>query len=305
MISLAFVLLWGMHAPRLQTPDPAGNCPVAVTGRLIVPPYAAPIPAVSVEASQLDYPYGGKTVLSGPDGIFNFGYLPSAQRYSLDVHGVPGMEGVRQAFYIQADHGSKCIPGPGIRLDILLHPSAKPEEVVEDTIGIENLAAPGNYAVNLELGFQYKKEGQKENASKTFEHALEINSGSMLSRAALGEYSFQAGDCEKAAELLEGATRLGNVSASVYYMLGSCYYKLDHLDLAEASLLRALDIEPTIGRPYLQLFNVYLKAQMPEKALKAAQTYLERYPDAGDREYVQSLIDKLSKALKPNQPFGR
>ncbi len=49
----------------------------------------------------------------------------------------------------------------------------------------------------------------------------------------------------------------------------------------------------------MQLYNVYMKRQQPDKALSEADTYLKEFPDAPDREYVRSMTDKLRKALKP------
>ena len=125
----------------------------------------------------------------------------------------------------------------------------------------------------------------------------------MIARSALGQYSFEANDFQKAVDLLDGAARLGSTSPDVYYMLGSSYYKLGQLDLAEANLLRALAIAPSIGKAYLQLYNVYIRGKAPDKTLKAVETYLEKYPDAGDRDYVQSMADKLRKSLKPGPQF--
>jgi outer membrane protein assembly factor BamD (BamD/ComL family) len=82
-------------------------------------------------------------------------------------------------------------------------------------------------------------------------------------------------------------------------MLGASYVQLGQLDLAEASLLRALAITPSVAKAHMQLYNVYMKRKMPDKALKEADTYLEQYPNAPDRDYVQAMAEKLRKALKP------
>jgi tetratricopeptide (TPR) repeat protein len=121
----------------------------------------------------------------------------------------------------------------------------------------------------------------------------------MLARSELGQYRFEDGQFQEAANLLSEAVRLGSLSPDVYYMLGTSYYKLGQLDLAEASLRRALAINPTIGKAYLQLYNVYMRGKAPDKALKVVDTYLAKYPAASDRAYVQSMADKLRKALKP------
>jgi tetratricopeptide (TPR) repeat protein len=246
------------------------------------------------------------------------------------------MELLRQKLFVPRE----CKPDPGTALDILLHPAVEPSaEPSEDTVAVESLgqkvpdkaiqsfdqsmenkakakpqeievalrqvvnAAPDYYDASLELGLEYKKANQPEDAIRTLTHALELNSGSMPARAALGEYAFEAGNFQTAADLLSQAARLGSMSPDVYYMLGTSYYKLNRVGLAEACLLRALSIAPSIGKAYLQLYNVYMKEKLPEKALQAAQTYLDKYPNTGDRAYVQSMVDKLRKSLKPTPRF--
>ncbi len=321
-------------------------CRTNVSGRLVFPPYATLISHIKVEGIKVTPTYPpcdpdptmhnscSKYVFSNVDGAFDFGMVQSGLTYAIVVQ-VDGMEEVRQYFYVPANPGgSACLPGPGIRVDVLLHPATKAAELAEDAVAIEDLArtipskdvvafeesidkksktspqemlanlqevlnnAPNYYDANLKLGLEYKKDGQKDAAARVLSHALEVNSGSMMARAALGEYSFEAGDFAKTAELLESATRLGNTSADIFYMLGTSYYKLNRLAPAEASLLRALDIAPSIGKTYLQLYNVYMKAKMPNKALEAVQAYLDKYPKAEDRAYVQSMADKLRQALK-------
>ncbi len=256
-------------------PDYAGNCPVNVEGRLVFPAYTTPFP-VKVGASNTGAGCSGgdpncqREVNSGPDGFFQFGYVNSGP-HELAFQ-PEGMEMVRQEFVVPTNHSAGgCFPAPGIHLDVLLHPLAKPSALTEDAVGIENLArktpdltikafaknmnneqktgpkemaatllevlktAPDYYDANLELGLEYKKQGLSEDSVRVLAHALDVNSGSMLARAALGQYSYEAGDFKKAVDLLSEAARLGSKSSGVYYMLGASYIQLGQMDPAEAS----------------------------------------------------------------------
>ncbi len=123
--------------------------------------------------------------------------------------------------------------------------------------------------------------------------------GTTTELATLGQSSFDAGDFQHAAEQLAEAVRLGSISPNVYFTLGSSYYKLGQTDLAEANLLQALTIDAGFKNAYLQLYNVYMLDQKPQKALEAAEAYLAKYSDGVDRDYVQSMVDKLRTKLKP------
>jgi tetratricopeptide (TPR) repeat protein len=306
-------------------PDAVGSCNVNVDGKLLYPSYGTPIPHTRV----VFFPEGR------PQSLGIDAYSNADQEYHLRLRSghyyvtvvAEGMELVRQRVTVPND---ECLPSPGIQFEILLHTEIKPSIAAEDTIAIESLArktpasavqtfeksvskkngptalqeivktAPDYYDANLALGLEYKEAGRREDSIRTFTHALEVNSGSMIARSALGQYAFETQDYRKAADLLSEAVRLGSASAAVYFTLGSSYYKLDQLDPAEASLLRALKLDPGYGNAYLQLYNVYMKAHQPGKALEAAETYLRKYPTAEDREYVRSMADKLRKAAKPN-----
>jgi len=307
-----------------MTADGLPPCSVNVDGHLLYPAYATPIPHTSVRIVAFP-PLSPPTTIDLYTDAWNQFHVSLASspavEYWVEIH-AEGMGSLRQKLFVPRE----CKPDPGIGLDILLHPAVKPSEGSEDTVAIESLARkiPGNtvqtfeksngkpaplaeilktvpdyYDANLALGLEYKKANQNEDAIRTLTHALEINSGSMLARSALGQYSYEAGDFAKAAELLSEAVRLGSNSSGVYYMLGASYVQLGQLDLAEASLLRALAFTPTVLKAHMQLYNVYMQRHQPDKALKEAETYLKEYPAASDREYVQSIADKLRKALKP------
>jgi tetratricopeptide (TPR) repeat protein len=328
--------LSGLACEAVAPATTGGPCGIDVAGRLVYPAYATPIPHTRVEIQVIPPPpalpytidrYSDawnqfRISLPGPSPVFEYWLTINAE----------GMELLRQKVFMPRE----CKPDPGIALDVLLHPAVKPsDEPSEDTIAVESLghkvpdkmiqafdqsmekkakaqpqemeaafqqvvnAAPDYYDASLELGLEYKQANQPAEAVRTLTRALELNSGSMPARAALGEYAFDAGNFQTAADLLSQAARLGSISPDVYYMLGTSYYKLGQLAPAEACLRRALSIAPSIGKAYLQLYNVYMKAKMPEKALHSAQTYVQKYPDAGDRAYVQSMVDKLQKSVKP------
>ena len=303
------------------------SCSVNVTGHLLYPAYATSIPHTSVDITVIPPtgpPYTMDMIFTDAWNQFRVSLWPSPLfEYWVSVN-AEGMGTLRQKLFVPRE----CKPDPGISLDILLHPAVKPSDGSEDTVAVESLArkvpdkvlqtfdksmdkksittlqevlntAPDYYEANLELGLEYKKTDRQEDAIRTLTHALEINSGSMLARSALGQYSFEADDFQGAINLLSEAVRLGSMSPDDYYMLGTSYYKLGQLDLAEAYLARALSINPTIGKAYLQLYNVYMRAKLPERALQAVDTYLEKYPKTGDHDYVQSMADKLRKTLKP------
>jgi tetratricopeptide (TPR) repeat protein len=319
-------------------PPKSTGCAFTITGRVIFPAYAEPVHFFDMELESLgggfsipakSGPYESIFIEHVPtDQGFNFnlkielpGYDVASQFIALNPLDCHSIEAVRTVYFDVQLHRSPALKPPPLQEDtvsIKTLMSKVPEKIVETfeknaeqeakagaaetATSMEHLLQewPDYYDANLALGLEYQKTGRRDDSIRALNHALELNAGSMIARSTLGGYHFDAGDFETAAKLLDEAARLGSTSPWVYYMLGTSFYKMNRLALAETSLRRALAIAPEIGTPYLQLYNVYMKSKTPDKALKAAQTYLEKYPKAEDRAYVQSLVDKLSQSLKRN-----
>jgi tetratricopeptide (TPR) repeat protein len=312
------------------------GCTFHVNGELIFPAYI-PVPQlVDIELQPLNVYGKWFKATSNVYNQFQFDNVPPDDYYIV-IRIQPGLDAVsQQLFLLPEDCGiQKIVVLPRVLVPMHISPAIKPSPIAEDAVSIEVLKreipsqavkafdktmdgepkaagqkttasldeilkiAPDYYEANLELGLAYRKESQNHESVQALQRALEINPGSMLARAALGQFDFEANDFKNAADLLSQATRLGNTSPDVYYMLGISHYKLNQLDLAEASLLRSLAITPTIGKSHLALYNVYMQLHQPGKALKEADSYLEQYPNAQDHEYVQSMADKLRKTLTP------
>ena len=305
----------------------------SVVGRLVYPPYA---PAPSHNMIHVDLKpvaiYGQeRATIVSVSNTFEFRDVMAAN-YDIVIT-AEGMDTVRQQLVV---NHADCGAGAPLRVDVQMKISpAFKSFMPESAVSIDSLMrktpdavvklfekvvdseaksdpknvtsalvdvlkkAPDYYDANLKLGYVYRKNLQPNQAALALIRALELNPASMHARSALGQYTFEAGDFERTADLLGGATRLGSTSAEVYFMLGTSYYRLKRLDLAEASLLRALVIDSNMGKAYLQLYNVYLLMGEPEKALKEADTYLDKFRDAADRESLQIQAEKLRKLIKP------
>jgi tetratricopeptide (TPR) repeat protein len=161
---------------------------------------------------------------------------------------------------------------------------------------------PDYYEANLQLGLEYEKQGRIDEATQLLERALKLNPGSMKARAALGQIYCDTGKFEEAAAMLKEAVRMGSTASSVYFALGLSLSKLDDLDRAEDSLRRAMVISNgSLGQGYLLLHNIYIKRKQLDKALQQLDAYLLKFPNAADREEVQSRADRLRKAVGPGR----
>lgn len=297
-----------------------------IVGRLIFP-FGVPQSYLEIEMEAEDGTVVRATK-SGPNGEFRFDGVKLGSYYF--IINTQGLDFVRQPLILDMQNFGSIRPMIQLRR---LH--GKSLDEFEDVVSIANLVqsvpkdaikavekaleeqrkndvvkmvaeleralkiAPNYYDANLHLGLHYKKAGQREQAVRLLLRAVEVNSASMKARAALGQLYFEGGEFQKAVDVLSEAARLGNTSPDLYFMLGTSHYKLGALVLAEESLNRTIVMSAgTMGETYLQLHNVYLKNKQLEKALLQLETYLLRFPDAPDRQDIQSRVEKLRAGIR-------
>lgn len=158
---------------------------------------------------------------------------------------------------------------------------------------------PDFYDAHLQLGSHFQKAGNRPEAIKSFEKAVELDPASIKARNELGQLYLDSQEYEKAAGIEEEALKIGRVTADNFFILGTAYYKLNELDLAEENLQRALTLSPaSMGNAHLQLYNVYMRGRQPMKALEQLDTYLTSFPKASNRDSIQEQADKLRQSLR-------
>jgi Tfp pilus assembly protein PilF len=158
--------------------------------------------------------------------------------------------------------------------------------------------APDFFEAHLQLALQYQRAGDSGEAMKSLEKAVELNPATTSGRTMLGRLYYESGQYQKAADVLAPAGKQAGVSADAYFFLGSSYYKLNTLDLAEANLLQTLELSREFGQAHLQLYNVYMKGRRPEKALEQLDAYLEHFPNAADHAAIKEQAGKLRQMIK-------
>lgn len=92
---------------------------------------------------------------------------------------------------------------------------------------------------------------------------------------------------EKAFELLSDYTQKEEVSAEIYFLLSYSEIKLNHLDEAEKSLLKVLELEPNFHEAHYNLALVYIEKNDYENAKLHAEKAVEINPN--NKDYVDLL----------------
>ncbi len=177
---------------------------------------------------------------------------------------------------------------------------------------------PDSPDIYFHIGEAYRLNGDRSNAKKAYQTALEISAGfapayyglGMLNiytstpnydaakddlvraleidpnyfeaRLALAEIALQENDTQAVFEILKPIQGTTQASATVHYLLGSAYFLDGDLKTAQKELELAYQQDITILPIYRLLAEVYFLQSSYVKAISMLETYIVYVPDDGD-----------------------
>ncbi|MEN6435504.1 MAG: tetratricopeptide repeat protein [Anaerolineaceae bacterium] len=119
-------------------------------------------------------------------------------------------------------------------------------------------------------------------ASDNFSRAIELDPNYIEARLALAEIALQQNDPQTVFEILEPVIDLEQVPATVHYLLGRAYYLDGDLKLAQIELELAFQQDMTILPVYRLLGEVYFQQSLYTEAIPLLEKYTHYVPDDGD-----------------------
>jgi tetratricopeptide (TPR) repeat protein len=155
------------------------------------------------------------------------------------------------------------------------------------------MIAPNFYEAHRQLGLQYFKSGQLEQAEAELSRAAELNGRAAEPLIALGLLYLGTKRHAEAIDVLERGLDLNPTSARGSYYLGLALLKVGMPARAETMFNRALQLEPTHHVIRLGLADLYLHAGRHGEALRELELYLLKDP-RGSRSAIASQVrDRL------------
>jgi len=145
-----------------------------------------------------------------------------------------------------------------------------------------------------ELGVQYLKLGQLDDAVLTLRTAVKLAPESFAARLNLGIVCLEKKDFSEAEAQLQRASRLNDTSLTTLMYLGITQAKLRKYKDAEGNLKRAIDLSNgKMGMAHYYLAGVYWAQQNNARAADELEAYLQSTPNATDAERVRNTIKNL------------
>jgi tetratricopeptide (TPR) repeat protein len=172
------------------------------------------------------------------------------------------------------------------------------------------------------LGTVFLKQDQKDEARAALTQATKIDSKFLPPYLSLSFLACQAENWPEvlrltdhilAADALNYARVPGYILdldpldyAEAYFYNAEANYRLNHMDAAEKSGLKAehLDVRPRFPRLHLLLAEIFAQKNDYDTAISELQTYLDLVPHAKDADQVRAELAKLEK-LNGSEPVSR
>jgi tetratricopeptide (TPR) repeat protein len=150
----------------------------------------------------------------------------------------------------------------------------------------------------LEEGLSLKTAGRRNEALQALETAVRLNPALNPAKTELATMYVEQEKYPQAVELFSSLVQMGNASAEMYFELGSAQFRSGRVEQAEQNLEHALELNASLDLTYLELYSLHMSRKEYAKALTRLESYLKLFPDAVDRDDIQTRAQELRLLLK-------
>jgi tetratricopeptide (TPR) repeat protein len=161
--------------------------------------------------------------------------------------------------------------------------------------------SPDFYPAHNNLGSAYLSRQQFADAQNQFEAAIKANQNDPEAHFNLANVMLLAKRYDDATIEIEEGLKRQPSSAFGQFLRGILYSHTNRPELAEKSLVTALELDPRMSQAYLQLVNLYLQEKRTVDAINELQAYLKAFPDGPFSPKARDLL----KRLQGNAPANR
>ena len=148
-----------------------------------------------------------------------------------------------------------------------------------------------------ELGVQYLKLNQLENADEAFQSALKITPDAFAALINRGIANFMMKRYGEAVPILRKALKKNDQSAVGHYFLGQALANLGLFEQAEKELLASLELgKEEMKEAHRLLAILYTSRGAKKQAAEELEAYLKSAPDAPDAEKLKNVIRQLKES---------
>jgi tetratricopeptide (TPR) repeat protein len=158
---------------------------------------------------------------------------------------------------------------------------------------------PGFYAAHNNLGSNYLSKSDFAAARKEFEQVVALNQSDATAYFNLSNACMLMNQVADAQRFLDEGFRRQPDSALGHFLLGSLDLRAGKMPAAEHALRQAVQLNPVMVQPRLQLVNLYLKQGRKQDAVMELHAFVSAFPDNPFNKQAQQLLQRLENPAKP------
>ena len=144
--------------------------------------------------------------------------------------------------------------------------------------------APALSVINLQIAAAYRNKKEYDNAIAAYNDLLKADPNNDKAIVGIGMTNLEKGDLKAAEDTLTKAAQGPKPTREVFYNLGEVKFAKGQTDEAAAWYQKAVDLDPTWGKPLFKLALVQLNKGDKDATIKMLEKVISRRSDvAGSR----------------------
>ncbi|MEO5717938.1 MAG: tetratricopeptide repeat protein, partial [Chthoniobacterales bacterium] len=156
------------------------------------------------------------------------------------------------------------------------------------------------------LGLIQEQQGKRDDARRSFEKARELDPKDLLALSKLIDFDLEAKDFESASRRAESQMQKEPKSGASYLLNGKVLTAKKQWPEAEASLKKAIDLDPSLSSAYDLLVGIYLETGKSEQAVRELESVLAKSPeDKAALITLASVEEKQQNFAKAAEAYQR
>jgi predicted Zn-dependent protease len=153
--------------------------------------------------------------------------------------------------------------------------------------------APDFAVAHNSLGSLYVGKSDFPAAQKEFAECMRLAPGDSKAYFNMANLMLLTGKLQDAERFLQDGFRTQPDSAFGFFVRGSVLERSGNLPDAERALQRALELDPKLTRPHLELVNLYLRQERPADAIAELHKFLQEAPSDALAPKAREVLQKL------------
>jgi tetratricopeptide (TPR) repeat protein len=160
--------------------------------------------------------------------------------------------------------------------------------------------APDFYPARNNIGSHYLDQQRYAEARKEFAEVVRLNQSDAAGYFNLSNVCMLMGDLKEAQRYLDEGLRRQPDAALGQFLLGMLEMQNGKMTEAEGALKHAMELDPMMPQPRLQLINLYLKERRNQEATASLRDFLKAFPDGPFSPKAQQVLKRLESADQPS-----